>query len=49
MVMKFLERNELLFNFIFVNISSGIAVGMMNFIIPVYTLSVSMQPLQKSV
>ncbi len=31
--MKFLERNELLFNFILVNISSGIAVGMMSFII----------------
>ena len=39
--MKFLERNELLFNFMLVNISSGIAVGMMNFIIPVYALSLN--------
>jgi len=39
--MKFLERNELLFNFMLVKISSGIAVGMMNFIIPVYALSLN--------
>ena len=39
--MKFFERNELLFNFMLVNISSGIAVGMMNFIIPVYALSLN--------
>ncbi len=39
--MKFFQGNELLLRFMLVNISSGIAVGMMNFIIPVYALSVN--------
>ncbi len=37
--MKFFEGNELIFRFMLINISSGIAIGMMNFIIPVYALS----------
>ncbi len=39
--MKFFEGNELIFRFMLINISSGIAVGMMNFIIPVYALSLN--------
>ena len=39
--MKILEGNELIFRFMLINISSGIAVGMMNFIIPVYALSLN--------
>ncbi len=37
--MKFFEGNELILRFMLINISSGIAVGMMNFIIPIYALS----------
>lgn len=39
--MKFFEGNELIFRFMLINISSGIAVGMMSFIIPVYALSLN--------
>jgi MFS family permease len=39
--MKFFKGNELIFRFMLINISSGIAVGMMNFIIPVYALSLN--------
>lgn len=39
--MKFFEGNELIFRFMLINISSGVAVGMMNFIIPVYALSMN--------
>jgi len=39
--MKIFEGNELILRFMFINISSGIAVGMMNFIIPVYALSLN--------
>jgi len=38
---KFFKGNELIFRFMLINISSGIAVGMMNFIIPVYALSLN--------
>lgn len=39
--MKFFEGNELILRFMLINISSGIAVGMLNFIIPVYALSLN--------
>lgn len=39
--MKFFKGNELIFRFMLINISSGIAIGMMNFIIPVYALSMN--------
>ncbi len=39
--MKIFEGNELILRFMLINISSGIAVGMMNFIIPVYALSLN--------
>jgi len=39
--MKFFEGNELIFRFMLINISSGVAIGMMNFIIPVYALSLN--------
>lgn len=39
--MKFFKGNELIFRFMLINISSGIAIGMMNFIIPVYALSLN--------
>ncbi len=39
--MKFFRGNELIFRFMLINISSGIAIGMMNFIIPVYALSLN--------
>lgn len=39
--MKILEGNELIFRFMLINISSGVAIGMMNFIIPVYALSLN--------
>lgn len=39
--MKFLKGNELLLKFMMINVSSGIAVGMMNFIIPVYALGLN--------
>ncbi len=37
--MKIFESNEFIFRFMLINISSGIAVGMMSFIIPIYALS----------
>lgn len=37
--MKFFEGNELIFRFMLINISSGIAVGMINFILPIYAIS----------
>jgi MFS family permease len=40
-VMKFFEGNELIFRFMLINISSGIAMGMINFIFPVYALSLN--------
>ena len=39
--MRIFEGNELIFRFMLINISSGIAVGMLNFIIPVYALSLN--------
>lgn len=39
--MKFFEGNELIFRFMLINISTGIAMGMMNLIIPVYALSLN--------
>lgn len=39
--MKFFEGNELIFRLMFINVCSGIAMGMMNFIIPVYALSLN--------
>ena len=39
--MKFFERNGLILRFMLINISSGVAIGMMNFIIPVYALSLN--------
>lgn len=39
--MKIFEGNELIFKFMLINISSGVAVGMMNFILPVYALSLN--------
>lgn len=37
--MRFLEGNELIARFMAMNIGSGIAVGMVNFILPLYALS----------
>jgi MFS family permease len=37
--MKIFEGNELIFRFMLINISSGIAMGMMSIIIPIYALS----------
>lgn len=39
--MKFFKGNELILRFMFINISSGIAMGMINFIFPVYALSLN--------
>lgn len=39
--MKISAGNELILRFMLINISSGIAVGMINFIIPVYAISLS--------
>jgi MFS family permease len=39
--MRFLEGNELIVRFVAMNIGSGIAVGMVNFILPLYALSLS--------
>lgn len=39
--MKIFDGNELIFRFMLINIFSGIAVGMMNLIIPVYALSLN--------
>lgn len=38
-MMRFLEGNELIARFVAMNIGSGIAVGMVNFILPLYALS----------
>lgn len=37
--MKFFDGNELIIKFMLINISSGIASGMMSFIIPIYALN----------
>lgn len=37
--MKIFDGNELIFRFMLINISSGIAVGMINFILPIYAIS----------
>lgn len=39
--MRIFQGNELIFRFMLINISTGIAMGMMNFIIPVYALSLN--------
>ncbi len=39
--MKIFEGNELILRFMLINISSGVAIGMMNFIIPIYALSLN--------
>ncbi len=39
--MKIFEGNELIFRFMLINISTGIAMGMMNLIIPIYALSLN--------
>lgn len=39
--MKIFQGNELILKFMLINISSGVAVGMMNFILPVYALSLN--------
>lgn len=39
--MKLLEGNEFIFRFMLINISSGITGGMLNFIIPVYAISLN--------
>lgn len=39
--MKIFEENELIIRFMLINISSGIAAGMVTFIIPVYALSLN--------
>ncbi len=39
--MRFFQDNELILGFMLINISSGIAVGMINLIIPIYALSLN--------
>lgn len=39
--MKIFQGNELIMRFMLINISSGVAIGMMNFIIPIYALSLN--------
>ncbi|WP_342770236.1 MULTISPECIES: MFS transporter [unclassified Methanoculleus] len=39
--MRFLKGNELLFRLVIINICSGISVGLLNLIIPLYALSLS--------
>ncbi|MCX9010542.1 MAG: MFS transporter [Candidatus Methanoperedens sp.] len=39
--MRIFHGNELIFKFMLINVSTGIAMGMMNFIIPVYALSLN--------
>ena len=39
--MKILEGNEFIFRFMLINISSGVTGGMLNFIIPVYAISLN--------
>ncbi len=39
--MKILKGNELIFKFILINLSTGIAMGMVNLIIPIYALSLN--------
>ncbi len=39
--MKIFEGNELILKFMLINISTGIAMGMMNLIIPIYALSLN--------
>ncbi len=39
--MRIFQGNELIFKFMLINVSTGIAMGVMNFIIPVYALSLN--------